>query len=233
VPKPSSHGQWTGTPIPVGDTLTLSSPEIPLPFRKGTIEFYYKPDWSSFDLRSRTVKRLLQLPTATGKPWYMVYVVDANRGGWSGHPWSRSHVLEMEIQSEGDYHRPEALCIRKTIFEQNEWVHVAIVWGERMFGYTADRMIRSFDVKVYIDGTEGRYASWPRQGNRAASPPQSLIFGPDLDGQISNLRISETRRYTGDFTPPVPHQMKRDTETLYYETMTPSNGDAVPIPVEQ
>ncbi len=210
TPGPSDR---TGTMISAGQTLSIQPDKPGLPFREGTIEFFYKPGWDAITLPEKTAKRLLRVATDGGSPWSLVYIVNHDRAGWPGHPWSKSHVLEMEIQSAGPARRPEAMCIRRTIFEKDQWVHVAIVWGQRLFGYTADRTEPSFDVKIFINGKEGKHAAWPRQGNQAAFPPVSLEFGPDFDGEIAGLRISSTQRYTHDF--PVPDQVPIDPGTAF------------------
>jgi len=204
-----------GQSLPTGSTLTIEGKKISLPFQEGTIEFFFKPSWDSFGIGDGVRRKLMGVATGDQKDWSLRYVVDSSRGGWPGHPWSRSHVLEVEIETIGPA-RTRALCVRRTIMEEGEWMHVAISWGQRLFGHSAARTMPAFDVKLFINGVEGKFATWPRQGNQVASPPVSLTLGPDMDGEIADLRISGINRYTTDFPVPSAEEIKSDPDTLLF-----------------
>lgn len=218
LPLPPRHtfGVVNGLRLGPNEILSIEADgEDALPFQEGTIEFHYRPGWDSFDLTGRTIKRLMNVETTNDRNWSLRYVVDPGRAGWPGHPWSRSHVLEMEIETEGPA-RTRALCIRRAIIEEGEWMHVAIVWGQRMFGHSAATTRPAFDVKLFINGVEGKFATWPRQGNTVAAEPVRINFGPHLDGEIANLRISNVRRYTEDFPAPRGAQIEVDEDTVWW-----------------
>ncbi len=205
-----------GTVVGPGHPLLITSDPKTLPREEGTIEFYLKPAWDSFELQDGTRKRLLMLRTDHGKPWSLLYVVDSKRAGWPGNPWSKSHVLEMTIEAAGASQR-DAYRIRRTLFNKGEWVHVALVWGQRNFGYTKNREKPSLDAAIFINGVGGKSVSWPRQGSQPAAAPIEFLAGADLDGEIAHLRISGCQRYKEDFTPPSVEMLTRnDEKTLLF-----------------
>ncbi len=213
-----------GLAIPRGATLEITSGQEPLPFEEGTIEFFYKPGWGSFALKDPTRRRLMTIETGAGRAWPLSYVVDSQRTGWPGQPWSRSQVLEMEIDTEGPA-RKRAIRVRRSLFEEGEWQHVAMVWGRRNFGYTADRTEPAFDVKIFVNGSEGKGVSWPRKGNRAAAQPVAIRFGPDFEGEIAALRISPVQRYHGPFPTPEGHRITPDEQTaLFFDFRNEATG---------
>lgn len=195
-----------------GSTLVIE--DGGLPFQEGTLEFFYKPAWDSFSVPDGTRRRLFSTQTENGHPgWSLRYVNDSKRAGWPGHPWSKVRVLEMEIPTVGPS-RPRALCVRGTLVTEREWMHIAVVWGKREFGHSGARTEPAFDVKIFVNGTEGRFATWPRKGNSLAAKPVSFTFGPDLDGEIAMLRLSGMRRYEADFDIPKAGDLRVDESTL-------------------
>jgi len=200
--------------LPRGSTLKIEGAE--LPFEEGTLEFFFKPSWDSFSIPDGTRRRLMSVQTENGGPgWALQYVSDSKRAGWPGHPWSKERVLEMEIPTVGPA-RPRAVCARGTIIQGGEWMHVAVVWGIREFGHSGVRTEPAFDVKIFVNGREGRFATWPRKGNKAAARPVSFTLGPDLDGEIAMLRLTGSRRYESDFDMPKPGDMFVDEATLSF-----------------
>lgn len=199
-----------------GETLRIEPSATALPFQEGTIEFFFRPHWDSFDFgQGRTIKRLLRIETDGNRNSSLRYVVDPNRAGWPGNPWSQSHVLEMEMETEGPA-RPRAIRVRRTIFEEGEWVHVAIVWGQRMFGHSGVRTQPAFEIKLFVNGSAGKTVTWPRQGNQAAWQPLAVVFGPSFEGEIAGLRISAGQRYSADFPLPQRSRIEPDDDTLFY-----------------
>jgi hypothetical protein len=195
-----------------GSTLRIEGGN--LPFQEGTLEFFYKPAWDSFTISDGTRRKLLTVQTENSGPgWALQYVNDSKRAGWPGHPWSKVRVLEMEIPTVGPA-RPRAVCARGTVVTADEWMHIAVVWGIREFGHSGARTAPAFDVKIFVNGTEGRFATWPRKGNSLAAKPVSFTFGPDLDGEIAMLRLSGVRRYEADFDRPKPGDLRVDATTM-------------------
>jgi len=213
--------------LPRGSTLKIEGAE--LPFEEGTLEFLYKPAWDSFSIPDGTRRRLMTVQTENGGPgWALKYVSDSKRAGWPGHPWSKERVLEMEIPTVGSA-RPRAVCARGTIIPSGEWMHIAIVWGIRKFGHSGSRTEPAFDVKIFVNGREGRFATWPRKGNKAAARPVSFTLGPDLDGEIALLRLSGARRYEADFDMPKTGDLVVDEATLsFYPLSGKLEGSGAP-----
>jgi hypothetical protein len=95
------------------------------------------------------------------------------------------------------------------LLEEDRWVHVAWVWGVRhdltVRGGAALRNQAQAGVLVnqlYIDGRRGRFTPDQIPGNAPALPPLRLSTGAAFDGAIDELRISDSIRYTNEFSPP-------------------------------
>lgn len=176
--------------------------------RQGTIEFFFKPKWSSFDLRDGNkdvIRRILRVDTAQ-TPWNLFYRIDPLGTTVNLGPRDPSHSFygEMDTFAEtGRKHQIRAWNTRK-ILEADEWVHVAIVWGPKeqrgaRESYTAPGMT------IYVNGRgQGFTLGGAQSENEPAGPVKAIQFPRDLDAEIRQLRISSTQRYLKDFAPPAP-----------------------------
>jgi len=123
-------------------------------------------------------------------------------------------------------------------------VHVAWVWGVRRDltlrgsgGVTAKAKEGVLTNQVYIDGQTGRFLPDRVPGNRPALAPLRLRTGAAFDGAIDELRISDTMRYLGPFTPPGrDRELAPDehTRALFHFNGTldgESHGHPGPLPI--
>ena len=170
-----------------------------VPFEQGTIEFYFKPAWSTFDLPPKIIKRILRMES-TGTPYSLAYHKRPN-------PSSRyrSHCLYGEFHAQGATKRLRTPAYLQAIFERGRWVHVTWVWGMRLMPTHRGR-VELLCTQLFVDGKPGK----PYVFRRAEPPtdrPTAFGFLPTIDAAVDELRISDVQRYTGAFRP-----RSRDTE---------------------
>lgn len=185
-----------------------------LPFKEGTIEFSFKPSWSTFDLPAEVRKTLLHISVESGIPWYFNYLKKPGAG-----EWLNSHVLSASFMSDGPKGRISMQTWRQTILEAGEWVHVAMVWGPcDMSAFTGKSAIRTLTVVTYINGKRGKYKSYSGrlwENYFAADKPQALVLGRGIEAAYDELRLSDSQRYAKDFNPPsAEERLALDEHTL-------------------
>ena len=168
-----------------------------LPFQQGTIEFWMKPDWSTFSIpvKSRPVyKSFLRLPSAR-ESWNLYYRKNPNRG-----VWLYSHVLHGRYVSDGK-RRLNIRANRQTVLERGVWTHIAWVWGREVGAtFTGAEPVKILTARIYVNGRLGRFRASRDTGQRVADMPKALqLYG---DAVFDELRVSDSVRYTKDFTPP-------------------------------
>ena len=184
-----------GSPHPSGDGGQF------LPFSQGTIEFYYRPHWSTVELEK--AGPLLTMD-AKGDSWSFGQVYRPE-----GEEWYYTHSLLAMFLSEGASGTRSVRNYRAALLEKERWIHVAWVWGVRhdlairvSGGVAAKAKSGVLTNLVYIDGQIGRIVPDQVPGNRPALAPMRLRTGAGFNGDIDELRISDVMRYLGPFTPP-------------------------------
>lgn len=188
---------------------------------QGTIEFYMKPRWGTFDLRrgsQRVIRNIFRVETDRS-PWILSYRIDPLGTSINLGPREPSHSFYGEFDTfdpAGGKTQIRAWNTRQ-IVEPGEWVHIAMVWGPRerrgaRNAYTAPALT------VYVNGRgQGHALHESRSGNIPSGPVRALQFPADLDAEIRQLRISNSKKYRTDFTPPpldAPLKSEEDTVLL-------------------
>jgi len=173
-----------GPPHPSGDGTAF------WPLSEGTIEFFYKPSWSTFDVSGKSVS----LVTVSAKPqnWSLKYYMRSQMGdhyvynlyglGWRDGKWKAGTIR--------CYRRP-------TLIERDKWIHIAWTWSReanRSHGFTSLRMF------VYVNGRAGRCYGNSARYSHMKGLTTLLTLHPG--GTYDELRISDVRRYHTDFQPP-------------------------------
>ena len=177
--------------LPSGDANEM------LPFEQGTIEFYFKPRWSTFDLPDPATKHLVRMGS-TGEAWSLRYMKDLKAGQWLS-----SHVLYGYFMSDGPRGRISMRAYRRTVLARDEWVHVAWVWGAReMASFKTGSRQAILTARIFVDGKAGQQYSYRWDGHLPADQPTVLHLGSGIEATYDELRISGVRRYTQDFRPP-------------------------------
>ena len=196
-----------------------------LPFKRGTIEFFLKPNWSTFD-RVRALKRRATVPVLALRA----------KHGWSLSYWLKpdaepglyNQTLYAQFMSDG---RSGLMTMRvwrqRTLFEADEWVHVAWVWGPEAGASWRAKGKPTLITRLFVNGKAGtgsRHYRWP--GNEALYMPTALSMAGRLEGAVDELRVSNAQRYKEDFQPPsrkAPTELDADTLVLFR-----FNGDVKP-----
>jgi len=196
-----------GPPHPSGDSGRF------LPFKQGTIEFYIRPYWSTFDLWPRGWKVFVRMP-AEEEEWILQYGVYPEKERWPPMRSLYSHVLRGSfLTTEASGNRRFYGC-RRLIVEPGEWIHVAWVWGQReIIGAHRDAQ-KIVTTRTFINGKLGTNYHYPYRDAWPKHAPRELLIGDGLHAAIDKLRISDTIRYDADFTPPsVETQLRVDKHT--------------------
>ena len=162
---------------------------------EGTVEFFFKPEWSSVELKRPKVS-FAEIRTSQ-LPWKLDYIMGVRR-----------FELWSEIPCDGEQKRMPLRARREyTLFERGEWVHVAWVWGLRHNTRGREGGLRARDnvlvTRVFVNGkagSQGQHLFWG--GNRPRGKPSELTLLSCGGAAFDELRVSAGMRYWEDFEPP-------------------------------
>lgn len=164
--------------------------------REGTLELWFKPEWTSvYEPRTSVARRRL---------------LDA--GAWD--IWlHRFGELSTTFLVGGEGGTMTAIAALS--FEADQWTHMAYQWHRDEDD--------AFVVEIYVDGrlqNMHRTAGGEHSVEEDFVPQdiaETLVFGArgggSLDAEITQLRISDERRYEESFTP--AELIERDEKTLF------------------
>ncbi len=187
-----------GEPHPSGDGRQF------LPMNEGTIEFWFRPDWSTADLPRKT-KILLRIPVPDGDDWILSYNM-AERQRDATLDFYLSHALYGHFISQSPTIQHSMRAYRRTVFNAGEWVHIAWVWGPRDGikardpGFNTRPQENVQIAQLYVNGRRGQHFNYAWKDNVPAFEPTSLIMY-DLAAAVDELRFSSVQRYTDNFAP--------------------------------
>ncbi len=182
-----------------------------MPRREGTIEFWYRPNWSIVDLQNQSVW-IVRLPIPSGKQVYSLKFLHASHQVDTERDFFASDVLNGYMESNGFSKEVSLQNWRATAFKPDEWVHIAWVWGWRnnLIPRIESSEVHHRDsvlvMEIYVNGKKGNFADNSWEKNLLLETP-NIFELPALNATVDELRISDIQRYTGDFDPPT-----RDTE---------------------
>ena len=206
-----------GAPHASGDGLRF------LPLKKGTIEFWMKPNWHTCALQPKGWKCLVHLPVAKGLAWSLWHYVKP-RARMDNLDFLYSHVLYGWFYSDGVAKLSTMRRYRRTVFEPGEWYHVAWVWGQEdglVPGnppYHTKVRNNVLIARIFVNGKQGSTTGYRWYKNQPCQAPISLEIGRgyasgNIDAAVDELRISDVQRYGEDFTPSREAEFKPDTHT--------------------
>ena len=178
------------------------------PGHKGTIEFWFRPNWSAVDFASATPRYMIR-PIMSAGSLSMVYRCGARYmrfratlDFYCGR--SKRRGAKGRIGTYGSHARvyPKA----------GEWMHVAATWNTKKSLYdTSKEMRREEHFFVFVNGK--RYFRRGGPGRLRHYLGKAFIDRYDLsgiaewitlepaDGTFDELRVSDVVRYNADFTP--------------------------------
>jgi hypothetical protein len=185
------------------------------PGKEGTIEFWFRPDWSSAWFKEQPVFTNAFL-TGGSVDFQYCYGFDPRRA------WTRRELIAcLALVANGTLGKKAGAVGTQSryFFPSGEWVHLAAVWR-----YAVDQNKATTNFAVYINGSlqppSRSYPYLDQSGKtnfvlNAAEP--YIKLGAGLDGSIDELRVSKVARYNGDFTPPnQPFKPDADTLALFH-----------------
>jgi len=202
------------------------------PYRQGTIEFFFKPEWSTFDLGpGSAVQPFVRVDTDRG-PWSLTYRLDPKGTTVNLGPRGPSHSLYGFMCLNNPRRSRLRVWRTETLFERNEWVHLAWAWGPRVTRGPHNEKITLMAMGVYVNGRGKRWTIFRSaadalpQGN-----PKAMVLGP-LRGAVDELRVSDVQRFSENFSPPPRHREFRtdaNTRALFHfdgslEGVAPGEG---------
>ena len=180
------------------------------PGNAGTLEFWYKPDVSTYEIPMRmteeTYRTFVRSSHLCFGHLYRVRISETD---------NESHV-RLELLPEKKGQSPAGRQCRH-FFKAGEWTHVAYTWeiDEGIAGIGGELSIFINGKKVMYDRTN--YGLAPLQSNKIARLQKNIkdvIIGP-FDGSMDMLRISDTVRYENDFQPPANYGSDKNTRVFF------------------
>lgn len=176
-----------------------------VPRRQGTVEFFFKPSWSTLDLGPGNVSiDLAHVLTDTNSTWNLVHRIDPEGVNLNLCPRDPSHSLFGSMYLSDPGKSWLRVWLTETLFERGQWVHIAWVWGPKRTLGPHRNKLDLMTMRIFVNG-QGRAWTIFREAGEAALPlglPRSLVLGPLKGAAIDELRVSDVQRYTENFTPP-------------------------------
>jgi len=201
-----------------------------LPHREGTIEFFMKPRWSTFDLPAKVKKPLLTVNT-NARPWNLWYTKNP-APTMAYHP---THCLFSRFYYEWPSRWMFTYPQTRAVVEPHRWTHVAWVWGVRKVA-SARGKETFLASQLFFDGRAGK-PHLIRNADKPGDVPGLLLLTGQLDAALDELRISDVQRYTESFAPAAAAEFEVDehTRALFHfngQALGRSCGTGASLPVE-
>ena len=191
----------------------------------GTIEFYFRPNWSALDSH---------FPTPNDRQWPLFSAGTVGIRYRYGQTY-RNYAFMDFLCGETRYlarGRKTAYGSHARVFPRaGEWLHVAATWDvtDTVKDYDRAKYTKeSEQFFVFLNGKR-HLRTWSFPGRLKlylgkdfardydiSDVPEWVTLGPG-DGTFDELRVSDTVRYTGDFHPPLePFAVDEHTRALFH-----------------
>lgn len=218
-------GSYAYAPGFAGDGIVLyrSVVETPapasFPFGEGTIEFWMRPLWSTTDWAVDRPSGTLAVPMAkrldffSMPPFRVSYSLNPDNSGVTSRYVTTQLKLQLDGMQAGNDGGGTVLKYPTRIyFQRGRWYHIAVTWkidgtssDIALFVNGREKSFEIFDEELGSVRATLNYSGSPVPGGPirfgAGKPCASSQCDPPGE-QFDELRISRTRRYTGDFIPP-------------------------------
>ncbi len=201
------------------------------PAQQGTVEFWFRPNWSSTDLPFSGGRSTDNLHFLRAGSHVLQYRYGRDRAGQAASLNLWAHGKETNAGFTGMFW-----------FEAGEWYHLAFTWqtfdGEP--GTDGHYAVFVNGEPLEADrarpgGTDGTAQDWP--GRVSGSLPfyrraadETIGIGP-FNGTIAQLRISDVVRYEEPFTPPKSFA-ELDAHTVIYFPLDGNRSGVTPAGAE-
>ena len=146
---------------------------------------------------------------------YVTYPSDSNNRQWA-HIYFTKNQATLQLQNTGSC----SWAVRTLAADGSPLIHVAVAPFplDRRTHVAAVRTEQ--ELRLYFDGRLAASTSIPAGDLRPAESSAALGGGTGsngaFDGIIDELRISQSERYVGEFTPAPRHEPDADTLALYH-----------------
>ena len=167
------------------------------PGYEGTIEFYFRPNWSTRELTYEDNLVYRTFVSSRGTRFYYRY-------GKAHMPATAYAFVDLLIPGSGDGYSNDYGTALRLYLQEGRWIHLAGTWRIARDGGGPV----GGEFSIFLDGKRQDRGRWYPHELEAAKPPftireveEQLNIGP-MDGTIDELRISDCVRYTDDFEPP-------------------------------
>lgn len=187
--------------------------------RRGTLEFWFKPAWSSALLPAPK-----RTPLITTPKWSLALQAaqaEFMNTGKPEMPVLAGSNLDWTVEAAPPARVPQRVLMPADLW-QDRWHHIAMSWDTRPeVGWVSE---------LYVDGRPAM--AWNRSGVmsrfrsgirgevltdwKPADPGEFFQMPAALDGWVDQVRVSSTPRYTGPFDPPPPGSLQADQHTLLF-----------------
>lgn len=186
--------------------------------RQGTLEFWFKPSWSSALLAGPKESALVSM----GK--WRLYLKVGQEDRVTGKP-ELAALLKTHLECIVE---PETLpatsqrLINPHDLWRDTWHHIALCWDTRPdAGWVSELFV---DGEPALDwnreGIMSRFRSGQKQEDlsawKPAAPAEKILFPGTLDGRVDQIRISNVCRYHKAFVPPAPGSLRPDKNSLLF-----------------
>ena len=181
------------------------------PVEKGTVEFWFKPDWTTWEIP-------IEMTQAIDIPFLTSSHIKLFHRYWCLLGFAKVYgMLRMEA-IEKDQNSIAAGFQGKHFFKSGEWVHISYTWDVKEGEKSMDG-----EMKVYVNGKKLLTENAPYRINtvkgaklfKPADKDEEIILGP-FNGSMDLLRISDVVRYTEDFEPSKSYGLDGNTRALFY-----------------
>jgi hypothetical protein len=206
------------------------------PASQGTVEFWFRPNWSTIELpvRSGQFRDLCFFQAGSHDLQYRY-----------GEPASSQELFAtVSLSLRGVLGRDAAQgavgYTGRKFFKAGQWYHLAATWQLNQRKRSTQGQFNMFVDGAPVSRQDRNSPSLPvpLDGNepfRLKETDESIVLGP-MDGSIEQLRVSDVARYQEGFTPPEKiTAADRHTRVLFLldgkYTGTTAAGDTVTLEV--
>lgn len=216
---PGPHGR-AARHFPAGRNqkleMDMETVETPM---QGTIEFWFRPNWSGTELLFDPY-HMESLTLLESGPVDIIYSYGV--GGSSQAAFFHPRIV-LRDQAGERFASRDRLPFSAYSFRKGEWAHVAANWSVQEIAEDQTQI----RTEIFVNG-QPLGETWEIKHPETISLPEfgeGIRTGVDLNGALSDLRISSAIRYEEPFTPPMA-PLEPDEITLY---LNPLSEDSAPI----
>ncbi len=181
------------------------------PFEKGTIEFWFKPDWTTWEIP-------MEMTQITDIPFLTSSHIKLFHRYWNLPNFTNIYgMLRVEV-IEQEKNGVAAGFQGKHFFKAGEWTHISYTWDIK----EGDKNMEG-EMNVFVNGKKLLTENAPYRINQvkgatffklADDKNKEIVLGP-FNGSMDLLRISDRVMYTEDFEPSKKYGLDKSTRAFF------------------